>query len=326
MKKLAYALAALLVLLVGTLGVLYLVFVHPWVASPDASPEEIAGRWAQVEAWADPGQDCDQGGAVLRLATRSADRGWWEVETRFEGEGIEVPRLERGELSFELRSAVDGLVGWHRSGEGIGLGTCEPDDDLVAGLNLVRLALATAEDAGSPELAAVLALGQAYRGCGPLIRSMMGFTIASDAVDWARSRGVPPGELFERYRPTADEVFGGLAREAVCSHRMAEQAFEPAALDQGSLGAPSLAAPLVGVDRELGMLQLFYADHLEVADAAGRDPRAMVEIYAWDDLDDLPPSLLVRLTSLSGGVVERLVEHLEEYDAFLAGEAMEGDG
>ncbi len=318
MKKLAYGVAALGVLGVVVLGVVYLVVVHPWVAEPDASPEEIARRWDQVEAWAALDPACQEGGEGLRHAIRAVDEGWWEVEDRMDaGDGARIPR---DELPFGLRTAVDGLVGWHHAGEGIGVEGCFGDTSLVGQSHLAQLALASADGAGSGEVEAVLALGQWHRRCGGILGTTLGLVFAEDAVIWARARGVTADATFERYRPTADEVFEGLAREALCSAELAEEAFGMAGLGHTSTGAPDLAMPLIDLERELRMLRLFHIERLEAADAAGRDLATMAGIYHWEEQDDLPRSLLVRMAALSPGFLDRMGQYVATYDAFLAGE------
>ncbi len=321
MKKIAYGFAGLAILGAVAAAIAYMIWVHPWLAEPDVEPAELADRWAQLEAWAQADAGCAEGGLGLKRAAEATDAGWWEIrDTLVDGYAPETA-LQREALPFGLRAAVDGLVDWHRTHDGLGRDVCDDSTDMLDLLNLSRLALATAHSAEDEQVAAVLALGQLLRNCGPLLDTMVGLSLADEAVRWARARGIPADATFERYRPTADEVFGGLAREAVCSHEMVEDAFRAGGLGPAATDSPPGAELLLRPDRELRMLQLFHVERLEAADAAGRTPEAMVEAFAWEEPDDLPRSLVVRIATPSGYVVENLVEHLATYDAFLDAQA-----
>lgn len=317
MRKIAYGIAGLAMLGAVALAVAYMVWVHPWLAEPDVEPAELAERWARVETWAHRDAGCTQGGEALRRAGEAADAGWSEVRDTVQSGYAPEFALKREELPFELRAAVDGLVDWHRTHDGLGTDACD-DADLLSQLNLAQLSLATAHSAEDEQVIAVLALGQLLRNCGPLVETMLGLALASEAIQWARARGIAADSTFARYRPTADEIFGGLAREAVCSHQMVEDAVRSGGLGPSAANSPPGAELLMRPDRELRMLQLYHVERLEAADAAGRDPAALVEAFAWDDDEDLPRSLVLRIMTPSGHVVENLVEHLVEYDAFLA--------
>jgi hypothetical protein len=318
-KKIAYGFAGLAMLGAVALAVAYMVWVHPWLAEPDVEPVELAERWARLEAWAQADTGCAEGGDGLRRAAEATDAGWFEVQDTVEGGYATEFALDRDELPFELRAAVDGLVDWHRTHDGLGREVCDDSTDLLDLLNLTRLTLATADGAEDEQVAAVLALGQLLRNCGPLLDTMVGLSLAEEAVRWASARGIPADATFERYRPTVDEIFGGLAREAVCSHRMVEDALRGGGLGPTAPDSPPGAELLLRPDRELRMLQLYHVERLEAADAAGRDPAALIEAFAWEEPDDLPRSLVVRIATPSGYVAEALVERLATYDAFLAG-------
>jgi hypothetical protein len=317
LRKIAYGIAGLAVFSALAAAIAYMVWIHPWLAEPDVEPAELAERWARVEAWAQAGEGCAQGGDTLRRAAEAAEAGWFQVSDTVQSGYATEFALEREDLSFELRSAVDGLVDWHRTHDGLGMELCD-DADLLSLLNLTQLSLATAHSAEDEQVAAVLALGQLLRNCGPLMENLLGFAMADHAVQWAGARGIAADATFARYRPTSDEIFGGLAREAICSHRMVEEAFRTGGLGPSTADSPPGAELLLRPDRELRMLQLFEIERLEAAHDAGRDPEALVEAYAWDETDDLPRSLVLRIVVPSGSVVENLAEHLARYDVFVA--------
>ena len=87
----------------------------------------------------------------------------------------------------------------------------------------------------------------------------VGFALADEAVKWARYHDIELGEVFETYRPTGDELFRVLAREAVCSYAMAKDEIGPLP----GADRPSLFFDL---ERELLMLKAYQGELLIEAD------------------------------------------------------------
>jgi len=148
----------------------------------------------------------------------------------------------------------------------------------------------------------------------------MGFSLVREAVDVAKARGQAPGPAFVRFAPRREEVLPILAREAVCSMRMAEAVF---ARGEGDLGAELTpvnpgwfarwAAGWAGPERELAMARWYLGERVSAAARAGGDLAAMAASQAAPDA--LPASLLVRVLAFSGSsAIAGMKEAIEAHE------------
>lgn len=279
---------------------------RPWLAPPAAAPEHVAGTWRRVEAWAaetrQPSAPIDGLHAALEPLRRAGARD----------EAWEPTRPPEPASDPAAQQALAALAEWGRSG-GLGDDLCIVDPaDLSAGpprtvemFRLARLALRHGRDDGDPAFAAALRLGAYLRGRGPLLAGAVGFAIARDALQVAEARNLPAGPAFMAFAPRREEVLPILAREAVCSLRLAE-----AALGSGASGSQARVDPgvvarwstaWVGPERELAMARWYLGERVAAAAAAGDDLTAVAATQTLpDEPDALPASLLVRSLASNG--------------------------
>src|SRR5690606_5524647 len=116
----------------------------------------------------------------------------------------------------------------------------------------------------------------------PLLAGAIGFSIADDALAVARARGEALPAAFSRWAPRREEVLPIVAREAVCSLRMAEAAFaggKDGLADPGTAGehgwAARWSAGRVGPERELAMARWYFGGRVEAAARARDDLPAL---------------------------------------------------
>jgi len=314
----------LVVLLSGcfiTFAVLYMVYVHPWLAMPSGDLEQIERRWSDVQVWARQTEACAGSSDLLVAAVRSLEAVDPDVvDAMVDGE----PRMEDesdGELPAELDQALSYLLQWHAEGSGVDPVALEEQAGLLKTYELGRAAMAAAplvDDARLDE--AVLRLGWVYRECGQMIHGAVGLEFATLAAEYSERQGQAPTQAYRDYRPRPEQVFGLAAREAVLTHELC--ATELSRALQGTPaqdGVPEFLPALVDPERELVMLRQFWGDRLHAASVDTSDNALLVEQFDVDDPSDLPPSLLVRVIGQgTGGLLERLVDQVEEYNAFLA--------
>ncbi|WAS97049.1 hypothetical protein [Nannocystis punicea] len=281
----------------------------PWLAPPIAAPEHIAGTWAQVESWAAETRHPDAPIDRLHAALDHLKRAGRSEET-WEPSRPPEPVSDPAE-----QQALAALVEWSEHG-GLGSELCIVDPaDLSAGparvvemLRLARLALAHARDDTDPAFAAALRLGAYLRGRGPLIAGAVGFAVAGDALQVAEARNLPAGPAFKAFAPRREEVLPILAREAVCSLRLAEAAFRSGAGQPADMVEPGViarwSATWIGPERELAMARWYLGERVAAAAAAGDDLTAVAATQVVpDEPDALPASLLVRSLAASGASV-----------------------
>ncbi|MCY0992684.1 hypothetical protein OV203_36430 [Nannocystis sp. ILAH1] len=308
MSVLLRGLAALLLVLLALAAAGWFA-ARPWLAPPSAPPEQVAGTWSRVEAWAaetrQPNAPIDELHAALGPLRRAGARDEAWEPTR--------PPEPAGDPATQ--QALAALAEWGQSG-GLGDELCIVDPaDLSAGpprtvemFRLARLAFQYGRDDGDPAFAAALRLGAYLRSRGPLLAGAVGFAIARDALQVAEARNLPAGPAFMAFAPRREEVLPILAREAVCSLRLAE-----AALRSGASGSQELADPgvvarwstaWVGPERELAMARWYLGERVAAAAAAGDDLTAVAATQTLpDEPDALPASLLVRSLAANGATV-----------------------
>ncbi|WP_434417284.1 hypothetical protein [Nannocystis pusilla] len=232
MSALLRGLAALLLVLLALAAAGWFA-ARPWLAPPSAAPEHVAGTWSRVEAWAAETRQANAPIDGLYAALGPLGR----AEAR--DEAWEPTRPPEPASDPATQQALAALAEWGRSG-GLGDELCIVDPaDLSAGpprtvemFRLARLAFQHGRDDGDPAFAAALRLGAYLRSRGPLLAGAVGFAIARDALQVAEARNLPAGPAFMAFAPRREEVLPILAREAVCSLRLAE-----AALRSGASGS-----------------------------------------------------------------------------------------
>jgi len=320
MRRWLAILAALLFVIVLTLAVLYMVFVHPWLAMP-RDLEQIEIRWSAVEQWARQTEACEGSTDLLVAAVRSMEAVDPDVvDAMVDGEPWSEGD-DRGELPAELEQALSYLMQWHAEGGGVDPEALEEQAGLLQTYELGRAAMAAAphvEDARVDE--AVLRFGWIYRECGMMIHGAVGFELARLAVEYTEDRGAAPTQAYRDYRPRPEQVFGIAAREAVFTHELCSTELSKALQGTPALeGVPGFLPPLVDPERELVMLRQFWGDRMHAASADPSDNALLVEQFHYDDPGELPTSLLVRIIGQgTEHLLQRLAEQVEEYDAFLA--------
>ena len=311
-RALPWVLAGLVAAILIAGVIFYVVVVRPWVAMPDEPRDRIEARFAKVEALAELPEHCRADNSMIIEAIDELQSSKADIY------GIVWPRDEKGRapevvqsrdpasLPAEMKRAIDNLLEWDRNNGGFGHEPCDDSIAPIKALNLGELALATA-DAGreEPRLRAILHLARDLRTCGSLIEGRVGFTLARRVAEWGKDRGAPSTDAFHRFRPHAEEVLPLLAREAVCSVRLAEGAY-------GSSDGETYSA------REVLMLEQYYANLLEQASKTPTDLAKISEAIDHEAPDELPPSLLVRAMTLTlSSVVESTAEDIDAYDSFL---------
>jgi hypothetical protein len=257
--------------------------------------------WAAVDAACRaPGVDADVIEAGLLNSALYSERF---AERRY-------PRLALSDLPRTMHAAMAKLMRWAERQGGIGAQSGDPGAT-ARGLARVGLfALATAETREDPLLWAVVHTSRTLRRCGNLIQVLAGFELAHTLIRWARDRSVDADARLWAARPTADELFAALARDAVEVYELSRKSY-PAGRSRG----PWYVTAFVGVERELQWLRYERARLLFEANAQGREPRAIASLHAYDP-EALPPSLLVRGTAVSAEAsLRKAARTLEEYEA-----------
>ncbi|MDC0715994.1 hypothetical protein [Nannocystis bainbridge] len=297
-------LAALLLVLLALAAAAWFT-ARPWLAPPAAAPEHIAGTWTRVETWAAETRQASGPIEPLHAALAPLKRAGATDEP------WDPTRPPEPATDPAAQQALAGLIVW-ADGGGLGDELCIVDPaDFTAGpprtvemFRLARLALRHGRDDTDPAFAAALRLGAYLRGRGPLLAGAVGFAIARDALQVAEARNLPAGPAFVAFAPRREEVLPILAREAVCSLRMAEAAFhsgasEAAPVEPGVVARWSSA--WVGPERELAMARWYLGERVAAAAAAGDDLGAVAATQTLPEQPDaLPASLLVRSLAGSG--------------------------
>jgi hypothetical protein len=191
-----------------------------------------------------------------------------------------------------------------------GVDPCATDRDSLRRFQGARDAIGA--DRG--RLTAALRLGRELRRCGDFIEANMGFVLAEAAVEQSRAHGLRADDTFAELLPRAEEVLPAVARDAVCLVRLARG-------DAAEQPSPAPTRDPVGMDRELLMLQQYYADLLLPFAADPTDLEGLAAALEPVDEEQLPRSLLLRgavAPGLYAGQVRKAAAIIAEYDAFLA--------
>ncbi len=319
MRRWLIALTAMLALGVIVGAVLYLVFVHPWLARPEADAPDIERRWQTVEQLAAPGEACYGDPDRIVAATRTMELVDQDLRDELARAKEWPPEIDHEELPPEFDQALMYLLQWHLEGGGLDVVELEQQVSLLDTFEMGKAALSSAASV-ERELVdeAVLHLAWTYRECGQMVHGMVGMTLAELAAEHAQRRGDPPTEAHRRYRPRPEELLGITAREAVFTHELSREGLNLSSPHTRN-GAPGIVPALVDPQRELMMLKQFWGDRLEAPAADPANTDLLVASFEADDADDLPHSLLVRVIGLGiGHMVEQLAMAGEEYEAFLA--------
>ncbi|MCB9569641.1 MAG: hypothetical protein H6710_20900 [Myxococcales bacterium] len=307
-------------LVLGIALVIGYVVVSPWVALPEEAPEVIEARWAEVSAWAAPHPS--SAGSIDHLAAALA-----ELQRSSTAEALErgASPLGDDDLDEPLRRALAELVTWQREGGGLGPHPCvvEPGQEetfpIIGALRLGEVAIRRAEGPEDPRLVAALDLAAALRDRGGLLFGLIGATLADTARERAEASGwAPAGALRER-APTRDEIFPLVAREALCSVLLVENAASsPELLEAQGSGWRRLIQERVGIERELAMLKWYQGKRLHAAHAVADDPNALADALAAPTEEELPPSLLLRALLVDTSPrIRDYGEKVAAYEAFL---------
>jgi hypothetical protein len=151
---------------------------------------------------------------------------------------------------------------------------------------------------------AVVHLAKELREAGTLVYDALGVLLSRAALRWAASRDAPPRGVLEGLEPRADEPFYAMAREAVCSVRLARRHGMGEAgggvIDE-QIGSPGAPFGLISMQREMKMVKWYFGDLLARAAPHRDDPAALAAIFRRECerlTDDPPPSLLVRVLAI----------------------------
>lgn len=303
--------------------------IRPWFAPPDASPEEVARTWTQVEALA---REHGRPGGPIEPLFEALDH--LRRANSLPPDDQDAKDAPAAVTDEDGQRALAGLVAWAQQQGGLGDELCIVDPAQTATsprifemVQLARLAIRTSTGADDPTLLAALRLGAYLRTRGGLVAGAAGFAIAREAVEVATARNIAPTTALSTYAPQRREVLSILARESVCTLRMIEGAFAHGESDPGDAWQgrdagwlSRWASAWVGPERELAMARWYFGEHVAAAARAGDDLAAVAAIYELpDDFDALPKSLLVRALALSGGSAIRDMEAtLSAYEQWLA--------
>jgi hypothetical protein len=202
-KRALPAAVAVLVLaaLAGAVGGWW-VMVHPYLVGPDASADEIAAGWSDIEAlaaWPEPGPD-----------------GLWR----------ELMEAEEGQGDVALRA-------WSEGGGGVPAMHCpaipDPDDpnagavavaanvgsrDSITAFKTVSAALEA--DPSTAVRVAALRVARAMELRGGLLDTMVGLALTTRVLE------AGPVEGIDEFLPRPADVVPMMAREAVCALRMTD--------------------------------------------------------------------------------------------------------
>ena len=283
--KARYAAATLNGLVILAVSGYYFSAIRPWILPPDESEASVDARWVQVQTWAEV-TDGGDGRAYDQMVSQ-ADRP-----------------------AAPLLAALDDWAAAGTIGE-----VCDPRGvPKVIGFTLAVLASDEAA-ASAPKL---LRLGQALRTQGNYVDLIVGLGVADSVREWAVENQQPVDEAYVRLRPTSEEVFFALARDAVCSQAQIDAM---TSLERPSPDTTWGAERPYGVDfflnleREQRWQKKYNTDRIHAAfpernDLLGLQRAHGQTPYEW------PHSLLVRTNALF--ISHYILEDLQAYDAWIA--------
>lgn len=307
-------------------------WLWPWYAMP-ASPEHVQAQWQVVERLA-ARTTAAEGPSGIRpaLDALSVDD---DLQRSLQVKGPDYPELALEALASGPQSAIAALERWHREGAVLGddpcQSVCDRDGSPCLSLNLLylgRLALATSHGPEpGPRVEHTLHLAQVLRTSTSLVESVIGFGLASEAVKWAKARGVTSKDLFKRYSPTEAEVLPALARESFCSVRFAEATLRstpawPLGFSPWPSRITDVRRPPFGVvriDRELAVAKLWTAQRLSAAAQHPGDLGAQADALEQNEgTDRLDRTALARVLALPYAErVRRVAEQIDAYRAWI---------
>ncbi|MEZ4454425.1 MAG: hypothetical protein R3B09_33545 [Nannocystaceae bacterium] len=300
MLRIGLVLLGLLVLVAS-----FFVWVYPSMAPPPDPPEVIEARWALVGGWS-------------RVDTFHGDpEELRRALEQFAASELVEHRRDAGPIAADAidppgRAALDALMTW---GEDGGLGPELCIGNLHQGalpsfrlFLLAGVAIDSAEDPDAPELVAALRLGDALRDRGDLLQTLIGFTIARDALRAAEERGWAPGPAYLDHRPRREQVFPALAREAFCTDATLRERMREG-------GEPDFEVGVVGIGRELAMLRWYEGARIVGLEPHRGDLRALSRALA--DPPEPPVSPLVQVLAAGHGQVDELEDQIAAYDRFV---------
>lgn len=296
----------------------------PWRLPLSPKGAELDQRWHEIEGWAALNTQEGHAEALIK-ANLAVERRQAEIAALARPQlKSPVGRLREQDLPEEARIALRALAEWDAAGTGLGADPCGEALTAVPALTMGQLLLAVAgRDERAPELGRALRLAAALRTSGDLGLVTIGFNLAEEAVNWARTRGLPPTAPFIEHRPRSAEVFVAATRDAVCTYRHAvatvdRSGFPSLLAELSPEAAPPWIRPMLDEQRELDALRAFHVARLVPA-AADKDSFGLLRTHlALAPRDDLPHAALVRgLVKDPRELFERWREVMDGYDAWL---------
>ncbi len=290
MRRFLIAVAVLAVVLTIAVAAWWWIRVHPWRVMPD-DVERIDERWEAIEAWAETDGQCRGDASLL---------------------------IEAIEAQEEPERALDLLLQWDALGQGL-----DPHDlpDLDHAFDPVAFARAAVRSPERRDEAydAVLRWSWYERECGEILHYMLGMSFAGFAAEETQRRAEPPTEAFRQYRPTGDQLFGALAREAAMAPEWTEGMLAQARRSPVIMtDVPMYIRKLTPLEREQALVRQYLGERVH---AAAADPSSLdhvVASFAYDP-DQLPTSLYTEMwLGLLYGRAQEAADEIRAYDEFLA--------
>ncbi len=299
--KVSRAWVAAVVVVAGTAiaAVAYLVWLHPWLAMPERSAEEIERAWAQVYDWASEGAT-SASLEPLRDPVMSLNR---DSEAVRRAEAAES--LDRDALPADADDAIEALIQWSEPAaeHDDGLGCTDLGDPIYVSLHtLGHVALASAgDDPEAPQVTALAQLAEVLRRSGSFLGAVIGTGQSEQIANWALSRGVRLPPEIDATLPREEELFSIIARESYCTVEFIANEFDvDAALlsesqphtHQGSWPPMGLYRP----KREIRVMKAWHASVLERVAEHRKDTEALIQRIGEISEEERPRSHSLELT------------------------------
>lgn len=291
--------------------------------APACKTDKIPPRnrlWQQVVEWAEP--DVPDSPHDKLAAAVTALRGNDDISEIWRGSPTKDPAPAEPD---EVAVAVDALLEWRKQDGGIERGRCGDPEMLVDSARIDLLTLARAAllwapgDPSHPRVEAALYLGHRLRREGhSLLDVMIGLAIATDAVDWAKSRGLSASDAYRELAPRSDLPARAYAAEAVCTVAMLDTLLGDPERARKELGGK----PIDLLQREVERVryfnqQLVHGIHSNVADRATVQKLVARQFAQASEQDD--PLGLFRMMAGSERMIGNIYDDLERYRSFLRG-------
>ena len=279
----------------------WFVRVRPWVVSPQTPTDLIEARWKKVVERAD-----------LAPSPVPVDKTLDRVLTTLDPHQAAIEKVLDGRRDFEtlpppVTEALADFGRWSPPDGEINARSCEPwlgpgRVSIVLVLGRLVTFTATADD---PHLGPMIGLADALRRHGSLPEAVAGFHLADRAAEQLAIRPATDLARYAAYRPTMIQLLDAIARDAVCSYRLARNALADRAAAGGDSWTESVGlAP--SADRELAMVRDFVGQRLERADAIASDTLELASLFRIGDPERLPKSGLVRALAVDAGdIIDR---------------------